>query len=108
MTSCIPATPGQQACRNRAKVVLSTWVKKRHDSADLGQVHRNRGRSSTTCLGSTASGVVALCSESMAEGYNLQRASAVVHLDMPSVVRTAEQRVGRVDRLDSPHVAIDA
>ena len=30
---------------------LSTWVKKRRDSADLGQVQGNRGRSSTTCLG---------------------------------------------------------
>jgi hypothetical protein len=39
-------------------------------------------------------------------GVNLQEASAVVHLDMPSVVRIAEQRVGRVDRMDSPHASI--
>jgi hypothetical protein len=31
-----------------------------------------------------------------------------VHLDMPSVVRIAEQRVGRIDRMDSPHVSIEA
>jgi hypothetical protein len=52
--------------------------------------------------------VIGLCSDSVSEGVNLQRARVVVHLDMPSVVRIAEQRVGRVDRLDSPHKAIDA
>lgn len=51
---------------------------------------------------------IALCSDSMSEGLNLQGASAVVHLDMPSVVRIAEQRVGRVDRMDSPHSTIEA
>lgn len=44
-----------------------------------------------------------LCSDSFSEGVNLQRASVLVHLDMPSVVRVAEQRAGRIDRLDSPH-----
>lgn len=54
--------------------------------------------------GALASGrLVAMCSDSMSEGVNLQEASVVVHLDMPSVVRIAEQRVGRVDRMDSPH-----
>jgi hypothetical protein len=57
--------------------------------------------------GSTAQRLIALCSDSMAEGFNLQGASAVVHLDMPSVIRTAEQRAGRVDRLDSRHASID-
>ncbi|MCP1675697.1 superfamily II DNA or RNA helicase [Natronocella acetinitrilica] len=51
---------------------------------------------------------IALCSDSMSEGINLQRASCIVHLDMPSVVRVAEQRVGRVDRMDSPHKNIQA
>jgi hypothetical protein len=32
----------------------------------------------------------------------------MVHLDMPSVVRIAEQRAGRVDRMDSPHQSIEA
>jgi superfamily II DNA or RNA helicase len=58
--------------------------------------------------GSEARGVIGLCSDSLAEGVNLQQASALVHLDMPSVVRIAEQRVGRVDRLDSPHAVIEA
>ncbi len=59
-------------------------------------------------LGSTASRVIALCSDAMSEGVNLQQASAVVLLDMPSVIRLAEQRIGRVDRLDSPHNIIEA
>lgn len=58
--------------------------------------------------GSKQKGLVALCSDSMSEGVNLQSASCVVHLDMPSVVRIAEQRVGRVDRMNSPHAEISA
>lgn len=57
--------------------------------------------------GSTQKKLIGLCSDSLAEGVNLQQASAIMHLDMPSVVRVAEQRVGRVDRMDSPHKAID-
>jgi len=67
-----------------------------------------RGVRTALALGSTRKGVVALCSDAMSEGINLQQASAIVHLDMPSVVRVAEQRVGRVDRMDSPHEAIEA
>jgi len=52
--------------------------------------------------------VIALCSDSMSEGVNLQAAAAVIHLDLPSVVRIAEQRVGRVDRMDSPNTVIEA
>ncbi|WP_251922686.1 SNF2-related protein [Salinibacter ruber] len=52
-------------------------------------------------------GLVALCSDAMSEGLNLQRASSVVLLDTPSVIRIAEQRVGRIDRMDSPHEQID-
>ena len=58
--------------------------------------------------GSEESCVIGLCSDSFSEGVNLQQASAMVHLDMPSVVRIAEQRVGRVDRMDSPHRQIEA
>lgn len=39
--------------------------------------------------GSQSKRIVALCSDAMSEGVNLQQASAVVHLDMPSVVRIA-------------------
>lgn len=58
--------------------------------------------------GSGAKGIVALCSDALAEGVNLQEASVVVMLDMPSVIRVAEQRIGRVDRMNSPHDTVDA
>jgi hypothetical protein len=51
---------------------------------------------------------IALCSNAMSEGVNLQKASVVVNLDMPSVVRVAEQRVGRVERMDSPHSEVQS
>ncbi|HSM27329.1 MAG TPA: SNF2-related protein [Thioalkalivibrio sp.] len=57
--------------------------------------------------GSAEKGIIGLCSDSLAEGVNLQQASCMVHLDMPSVVRIAEQRAGRVDRMDSPHASIE-
>jgi hypothetical protein len=57
-------------------------------------------------LGSKATGI-ALCSDALAEGVNLQAASAVALLDMPTVVRLAEQRIGRIDRMDTPHSAIE-
>jgi SNF2-related domain/Helicase conserved C-terminal domain len=50
---------------------------------------------------------IALCSEAMSEAIGLQRASAIVHLDMPSTIRKAEQRTGRVARMNSPHDTID-
>jgi len=59
-------------------------------------------------LGSTEKRLIGLCSDSLSEGVNLQQASALVHLDVPTVVRIAEQRVGRVDRMDSPHAVIEA
>lgn len=58
-------------------------------------------------LGSTAQKQVGLCSDAMAEGVNLQQASALILLDMPSVIRIAEQRIGRVDRMNSPHDEIN-
>lgn len=58
--------------------------------------------------GSGARGIVALCSDALAEGVNLQEASVVVMLDMPSVIRVAEQRIGRADRMNAPHAAIEA
>jgi len=57
--------------------------------------------------GSQAKNIIALCSDAMSEGLNLQQASSVVLLDMPSVIRIAEQRVGRVDRMNSPHKKIE-
>lgn len=58
-------------------------------------------------LASEKRGYLGLFSDAMAEGVNLQGASAMIFLDMPSVVRLAEQRIGRIDRMDSPHTAIE-
>lgn len=58
-------------------------------------------------LGSTARAVI-LCSDRMNEGVNMQQARSVTLLDMPSVLRIAEQRIGRIDRMDSPHDEIEA
>jgi hypothetical protein len=61
-----------------------------------------------TASGADAQRAIALCSDAMNEGLNLQGASAIVHLDLPTTLRVAEQRVGRVDRMDSPHDEIEA
>jgi len=45
---------------------------------------------------------IGLLSDSMSEGINLQGTSILVHLTEPSTIRKAEQRAGRVDRMDSP------
>jgi len=58
-------------------------------------------------LGREGSRLVALCSDALSEGLNLQGASVVVHLDTPTVIRTAEQRAGRVDRMNSPHGSVE-
>jgi len=52
--------------------------------------------------------IIALCSDAMSEGVNLQNAKAIVLLDMPSVLRIIEQRIGRLERMDSPHKEIFA
>jgi hypothetical protein len=80
------------------EVVLATGS----DTAGRKRVLRAAARGATP-----SKPVIALCSDTMSEGLNLQGASAVVHLDMPSVIRVAEQRAGRVDRLDSPHAHVD-
>lgn len=59
-------------------------------------------------LGSEHKGILGLCSDAMSEGVNLQQASAIILLDMPSVLRIAEQRIGRIDRMDSPFDSIYA
>jgi len=51
---------------------------------------------------------IALCTDAMSEGLNLQGASVIVHFDLPTTLRVAEQRVGRVDRMDSPYDVIEA
>ncbi|MCB0533915.1 MAG: hypothetical protein KDD14_17060 [Saprospiraceae bacterium] len=58
-------------------------------------------------LGSLEKRWIGLCSEVMSEGVNLQQASAVVLLDVPGVMRIAEQRIGRIDRMNSPHDTVE-
>ncbi|GAA4334388.1 SNF2-related protein [Flaviaesturariibacter amylovorans] len=57
-------------------------------------------------LGSTVRNKIFLCSDSMSEGVNLQASRAMVILDMPSLLRLAEQRIGRIDQMDSDHSRI--
>ncbi|PDV97152.1 SNF2-related protein [Candidatus Chloroploca asiatica] len=59
-------------------------------------------------LGSQASHTVALCTDAMSESINLQAASAIVHLDLPTVVRRLEQRDGRLNRMDSDHHEVES
>jgi superfamily II DNA or RNA helicase len=40
------------------------------------------------------------------EGHNLQVASGMVHLDIPPVPDGIEQRVGRAERIGSPHASV--
>ena len=44
---------------------------------------------------------VALLADMMSEGINLQGSSTLIHFTKPSTIRLAEQRVGRVDRMNS-------
>jgi superfamily II DNA or RNA helicase len=58
-------------------------------------------------LGNQTTGkLIALCSDAMSEGINLQDASCLVLLDMPSVLRKIEQRIGRLERMDCEHKEI--
>jgi superfamily II DNA or RNA helicase len=54
-------------------------------------------------LNSKAEQLIGLCSDAVSEGVNMQKASALVFLTIPGVIRLAEQRIGRIERLDSPH-----
>ena len=51
---------------------------------------------------------LALCSDALNEGLNLQGASAIVHLDLQTTMRAVEQRVGRIERMDSLHESIQS
>jgi len=71
-----------------------------------GAAAKRRAVSKLGLAGTTRS-LIALCTDAFSEGLNLQRASCVVHLDTPTVIRLAEQRAGRVDRMDSPHEQVE-
>src|SRR5690606_9516013 len=57
--------------------------------------------------GSTHTNTVIFCSDMMSEGVNLQGASSLILLDLPSVIRLVEQRIGRIDRMDTNHKEIE-
>ncbi len=50
---------------------------------------------------------VLLATDLVGEGLNLQDAARVVHYDLPWSPARLAQRVGRVDRLGSPHAAVE-
>jgi superfamily II DNA or RNA helicase len=58
-------------------------------------------------LESDEKGAIGLCSDSLSEGINLQGANVMVNLERPTTVRRFEQRMGRVDRMNSRHDEID-
>jgi hypothetical protein len=68
-----------------------------------GESPRSRKRVEQLFARDSRGRAIALCSDALNEGLNLQGAAALVHLDLPTTLRVAEQRVGRVDRMDSPH-----
>lgn len=72
-----------------------------------GQKEQQRQARHLFGLDSQAEGWIGLCSDAMAEGVNLQGACSLTLLDMPSVMRLAEQRIGRIDRMNSPYESIE-
>ena len=83
----------QRLAGNRYRVIIATG----------DQASGRRDVLNCFSPGSRETGIIGLCSDSLSEGVNLQQAATLLHLDMPTVVRIAEQRAGRIDRLDSPH-----
>ena len=77
------------------QVKARTIVAAGHNTKDRNQVMQ------LFALGNqTEDKLIALCSDAMSEGINLQDASCLLLLDMPSVLRIIEQRIGRLERMD--------
>ncbi len=79
-------------------VLVATGNEKDKDSHKVMQTFHLNSASKGKFIG--------LCSDKMSESIDLQKASCVMLLDMPSVLRVVEQRIGRADRMDSPHEEI--
>lgn len=89
---------------------IKSLIEKKNENIDVYVATGNTDKSPIIKkfhLGSEAKNILALCSDTMAEGIDLQESDVVVMLDIPSVLRSAEQRIGRVDRLDSPHKKVN-
>lgn len=80
------------------KVLAATGSNKKDSESVLKKFHLTSGNEEK---------IIALCSDKMSEGVDLQLASSVTLLDLPSVIRIVEQRFGRVDRMDTIHKSID-
>ena len=64
----------------------------------------NKGQAETYfSLSSDTEPSIGLCSDSLNEGINLQGANVMVNLERPTTIRRFEQRMGRVDRMNSRH-----
>lgn len=80
---------------------IKTIVAAGHNTRDRNEVMQ------LFALGNqTQEKLIALCSDAMSEGINLQDASCLLLLDMPSVLRIIEQRIGRIERMDCEHEKI--
>lgn len=81
------------------KVLVATGNEKEKDSRKVMDIFNLTSESNEPAI--------ALCSDKMSESIDLQRASCVMLLDLPSVLRVVEQRIGRADRMDSQHDKIE-
>lgn len=82
----------------KTKILLATGETERESDEVVKKFH---------LLSDNEEKIIALCSDKMSEGIDLQKASAVTLLDLPSVIRVVEQRFGRVDRMDTPFSEIE-
>ncbi|KJS07120.1 MAG: hypothetical protein VR77_02150 [Flavobacteriales bacterium BRH_c54] len=82
----------------KTKVLLATGETERESEEVLEKFH---------LLSDNKEKIIALCSDKMSEGVDLQKASSVTLLDLPSVIRIVEQRFGRIDRMDTPFSEIE-
>ncbi len=82
----------------KTKVLLATGETEKESEEVLEKFH---------LLSDNEESIIALCSDKMSEGVDLQKASSVTLLDLPSVIRIVEQRFGRVDRMDTPFSKIE-
>ena len=86
------------------KVIEGSHEKVRTIVATGQHAHNRNQVKELFSLGSSSEEqLIALCSDAMSEGINLQSARCLVLLDMPSVLRIIEQRIGRLERMDCEH-----
>tara|TARA_R110002051_G_scaffold181774_1_gene251342 strand:+ start:107471 stop:110713 length:3243 start_codon:yes stop_codon:yes gene_type:complete len=82
----------------KTNVLVATGSNKRESEEVLKKFHLKSNNTDT---------IIALCSDKMSEGVDLQLASSATLLDLPSVIRIVEQRFGHIDRMDTSHKEIE-